>query len=147
CINKFLNYCKELKKTDEKRGKILANALYGYLGKSKNVLAIRSDCIYVKGELPTKFSKEAEKYQKYKIIRYQQVGFFGDDNVFVYDNRELKSFANNPSERKKLMEEFLSKQLSKVTEEEKTKIRKFVKDNCRDIIEKVKEQLKNIGVE
>lgn len=39
------------------------------------------------------------------------------------------------------------KQWGKVTEEEKTKIRKFVKDNCRDIIEKVKEQLKNIGVE
>ncbi|CAG8689059.1 6974_t:CDS:2, partial [Cetraspora pellucida] len=95
---------KELKKTDEKRGKILANALYGYLGKSSFGGYHYHPFM---GELPAKFLKEAEKYQKYKIIHYQQVGFFGDDNVFVYDNRELKSFANNPSERKKLMEEFL----------------------------------------
>ncbi|CAG8589359.1 2736_t:CDS:2 [Cetraspora pellucida] len=72
----------------------------------------RSDCIYVRGELPAKFLKEAKKYQKYKITHHQQAGFFGEDNIFIYDNQELKSFTNNPSERKKLMEEFLNKQLS-----------------------------------
>ena len=122
---------------------MLANALYGYLGKNnfsgyhyhpfhltvnhlailqtyylyrqflpQDVLAIRSDCIYVRGGLPDKFLKEAKKYQKYKVTKHKQVGFFGKDNIFIYDNEELKSFNNNPSERKKLAEEFLNKQLS-----------------------------------
>ncbi|CAG8722178.1 5870_t:CDS:2, partial [Racocetra fulgida] len=113
------HYCEELKKTDESQGKMLANAFYGAVGKSKfggynyrawtlavnhlailqtyylyrqfkpeNVLAIRSDCIYVKGELPLSILKATHKY---KIKKYSQVVFFGEENVFIYDTQELKA--------------------------------------------------------
>lgn len=135
CINPFLDYCKELKKTDEKKGKMLANSLYGYLGKNtfsgyhyhpfhlavnhlavlqtyylyrqfkpKNVLAIRSDCIYVKGELPEKAKK---KQSNYHVEKYQKVNFQGGENIFIYDNQELKARQNQGEGRKKLAKWFL----------------------------------------
>ncbi|CAG8557182.1 15699_t:CDS:2, partial [Racocetra fulgida] len=130
--DKFLNYCKEIKKVDEKKGKMLINSLNGYLGKNnfggyhyhpfnlavinlailkayylyrqflpQNVLAIRSDCIYVKGELPEKILKQADKHH---ITKYQQVTFFGEENIFIHDTQELKArLVNDPSAREKLI--------------------------------------------
>ncbi|CAG8577495.1 712_t:CDS:2, partial [Cetraspora pellucida] len=109
CINKFLNHCEEIKKTDKERGKRLINALYGVLGKNnfsgyhyhpfhlavnhlailqtyylyrqfkpEDVLAIRSDCIYVKGELPTRLLKRVEQYH---ITKYNKWGVEGKAEV------------------------------------------------------------------
>ncbi|CAG8841722.1 4743_t:CDS:2, partial [Racocetra persica] len=50
----------------EKQGKMLANAFYGAV---EDVLAIRSDCIYVRGELPLSILKATHKY---KIKKYSQ---------------------------------------------------------------------------
>ncbi|CAG8501366.1 24838_t:CDS:2, partial [Racocetra persica] len=67
----------------------------------QNVLAIRSDCIYVKGELPAKILKQADKYH---ITKYQQVTFFGEENIFIHDTQELKArLVNDPSAREKLI--------------------------------------------
>jgi hypothetical protein len=130
-VDKFLNYCQELKKEDKEEGKLLANSLYGYLGKNsfsgyhyhpfmlainhlailqtyylyrqfqpQQVLAIRSDCIYIQGELSESLLKD-----KYHLEHYQQVSFQGDSNIFIHDLNELKSFAQG-SERTELIKEF-----------------------------------------
>ncbi|KLL03055.1 MAG: hypothetical protein MRERV_55c007 [Mycoplasmataceae bacterium RV_VA103A] len=68
--------------------------------KKENVLAIRSDCIYVKGELPGKFLKEKSKYH---ITKYQQVSFDGEENIFIHDTNHLLSFLSSPALRSTLI--------------------------------------------
>jgi hypothetical protein len=135
CVNPYLDYCQELKKQDEKKGKKLANVLYGVLGRNQrigyiyhpfmvavnhlailqtynlyrhfaleNVLAIRSDCIYVKGELPAKLLKEAKKYH---INKYKKVALVNQDTIFIHDTQELKTFSNSRNHRQELKKEFL----------------------------------------
>ena len=107
---------------------MLANALYGVLGKnsfngyhyhpfmlavnhlailktyylyrqfkSEQVLAIRSDCIYVQGKLPKGLNKELYHLEKIKLFGTQ-----GESNIFNFDRGELKSFAND-CQRKELI--------------------------------------------
>jgi len=35
CVDEYLNYCEKVKKTNEKQGKLLINAFYGAVGKSR----------------------------------------------------------------------------------------------------------------
>jgi hypothetical protein len=110
---------------------MLTNALYGALGKNdfrgyhyhpfmlavnhlailqtyylyrqfqpENVLAIRSDCIYVQGELPNKLNKEL-----YHLKHYKKVTFQGQDNIFIHDLQELKSFTSG-EQRAELIKKF-----------------------------------------
>lgn len=134
CVNKFLCCCQKLEKKEPKRGKMLANALYGVLGKNKfsgyhyhpfmlavnhlailktyylyrqfkpeQVLAIRSDCIFVQGELPAKLDLKL-----YHLERHDSVGLQGEENVYVFDKRELlaRSLLHGSSEREKLRKWF-----------------------------------------
>lgn len=123
CLDHFLDYCQELRTNSDpavsKRGKMLANCLYGYLGKGtfggyqyrpihlavnhiailktyylyhqfpkENVLSIRSDCIYVKGELPESIIKDQDQYH---IEKYNKVKFWGKEDLYIYDTLDLKS--------------------------------------------------------
>ncbi|CAG8546411.1 14279_t:CDS:10 [Racocetra fulgida] len=127
CVNPYLDYCQELKLQDKKKGKKLANVLYGVLGrnqrigyvfhpfhlavnhlailktyylyrqfKPEDVLAIRSDCIYVKGELPDKLLIERKKYH---ISQFQKITLANQDTLFIHDTQELKTFSNSASHR------------------------------------------------
>lgn len=69
----------------------------------EQVLAIRSDCIYIQGKLPTKLLKEVNKYH---ITHYQKITLLGKDNIFVHDTQELKSFVANKIQREKLINQF-----------------------------------------
>ena len=71
----------------------------------ENVLAIRSDCIYVKGELPNSL---LEKKDKYHLEKINKVILEGEDNIFNYDKMELKSFTSG-EEREKMIKKFLLK--------------------------------------
>ncbi|CAG8750407.1 517_t:CDS:2, partial [Cetraspora pellucida] len=115
CVNPYLDYCQELKLQDEKKGKKLANVLYGVLGrnqrigyvyhpfhlavnhlailqtyylyrqfKPEQVLAIRSDCIYVRGELPDKLLIERKKYH---ISQFQKITLANQDTLFIHDTQ------------------------------------------------------------
>lgn len=138
CVNKFLDYCK---KSEAKRGKMLANALYGVLGKNnfsgyhyhpfmlavnhlavlktyylyrqfkpENVLAIRSDCIYVQEDLPSNILKQANLYH---LTKYSRIGLKGQETLFIYDTQELKTREiNSEIEREKLKQEFKKSQKS-----------------------------------
>ena len=64
------------------------------------MLAIRSDCIYINGELPNKLNKEL-----YHLEHYQQVSFQGESNIFIHDLAELKSFEKD-YQRKELIKKF-----------------------------------------
>ena len=55
----------------------------------EQVLAIRSDCIYIQGELPPKLNKEL-----YYLKHYNLVSFRGKDDIFIHDVNELKSFTS-----------------------------------------------------
>ncbi|CAG8756371.1 10651_t:CDS:2, partial [Cetraspora pellucida] len=74
------HYCEELKKTDENQGKMLANAFYG-----------------------------AVATHKYKIKKYSQVVFFGEENIFIYDTQELKARLAQGEERTKILTKFFKK--------------------------------------
>ncbi|MEG7979151.1 MAG: hypothetical protein NY202_04600 [Mollicutes bacterium UO1] len=135
CINPYLDYCQELKEQDEKRGKMLANVLYGVLGRQQRigyvyhpfmvainhlaicqtyylyrqfpphqVLAIRSDCIYVEGELPLTLLKESKKYH---INQYKKVSFTNQNTLFIHDTQELKTFSNSDAQREQLKKELI----------------------------------------
>jgi hypothetical protein len=132
-INRFLDYCDELKKNPEtkRKGKDLVNVFYGAIGKRnyggynyrawtlainhlailqtyylyrqfqpQQVLAIRSDCIYIQGDLPKSLLKE-----KYHLEHYQKVSLSGDSNIFIHDLNELKSFVGG-RDREELIKEF-----------------------------------------
>lgn len=134
-INPFLDYCEQLKQNPatKQQGKMLTNAFYGAVGKSKygsynyrawtlainhlailqtyylyrqfkpeQVLAIRSDCIYVQGELPESLLKEKDKYH---LENYQKVSLQSDSNIFIHDTQELKAFAQG-QEREMLIKSF-----------------------------------------
>jgi hypothetical protein len=66
----------------------------------EQVLAIRSDCIYIQGDLPESLLKD-----KYHLEHYQKVSFQGESNIFIHDLQALKSFAQS-SERTELIKEF-----------------------------------------
>ena len=69
-------------------------------------MAIRSDCIYVKGELPLSILKAAHKY---KIKKYSQVVFFGEENIFIHDTQELKARLAQGEERTRILTKFFKK--------------------------------------
>ena len=71
----------------------------------QDVLAIRSDCIYVKGGgLPATILKQAGKYH---ITKYRQVTLQGEENILIHDTQELKArLVNDPSAREKLIQSF-----------------------------------------
>ncbi len=66
--------------------------------KPEHVLAIRSDCIYVKEKLPKDLNKELYHLEKIKLF-----GTRGENNIFNFDKGELKSFAND-YQREELIE-------------------------------------------
>lgn len=70
--------------------------------KPEQVLAIRSDCVYIQGELPESLLKDKDKYH---LEHYQRLYFKGKDNIFNYDLQELKSFANG-QEREEMIKWF-----------------------------------------
>jgi hypothetical protein len=67
---------------------------------AKNVLAIRSDCIYIQGELPPKLNKGLYHLEHYKLVSFQ-----GKDNLFIHDKQELKSFSSGQT-RKEIIKKF-----------------------------------------
>jgi hypothetical protein len=78
--------------------------------KPEQVLAIRSDCIYVQGELPAEIAKKTECY---RIKKHNLVGFKGKESLYKFDQDELKARYLGELERKELVEEFLKEKLEK----------------------------------
>ncbi|KLL03568.1 MAG: hypothetical protein MRECE_13c039 [Mycoplasmataceae bacterium CE_OT135] len=134
CVDKYLNYCEEVKKTNAKQGKLLINAFYGAIGKSRFggynyrawTLAVRHLAILQTYYLYRLFKSEnvlairedcvyvkeelPEKLNKelYHLEKIKLFGTEGESNIFNFDRGELKSFANDQA-RKELIGWFESK--------------------------------------
>jgi len=81
-----------------------------------NVLAIRSDCVFVKEQLPLNLLKENHQYHIKKI---NKMGFRDKSNIFDYDQMELKSFAGG-EEREELIKKFKDMKRSLVNKKKLT---------------------------